>query len=252
MTTKVRASKSSSEGEGRGGKGQNAASGWIVFITGALVTAFLFWTNPLWPNRDTYNLVNTGCCLWIPLLVILFALQQDPNQFGLARGDRRLGLKWALALWIGMLPFLFYAAHQPAFVSQYLFGRLSQWQPSNGPVFDGKHMHPSALLYYELTMGFYMFCWEFFFRGFLLFGLQRTRLGIWGAILLQTLPFGLLHWSWMHGASKPWSEVAGSLIAAPILGILAWKTRSCIYGFLAHWAVSVTLDLLLLAPYFVR
>ena len=44
-------------------------------------------------------------------------------------------------------------------------------------------------------MGFYMFCWEFFFRGFLLFGLQKSRLGAWGAVIVQALLFALLHWS---------------------------------------------------------
>ena len=114
-------------------------------------------------------------------------------------------------------------------------------------MFDGAHVNLRALLYYELGMGFYMFCWEFFFRGFLLFGLMKTRLGTTGAVLAQAVPFALLHWSWQAVASKPSQEVIGSFIAAIVLGILAVRTRSFLYGYLAHWGVSLTLDLILLA-----
>ena len=63
----------------------------------------MFWTNPLWPTYKSYKFVNTGLCLWLPLLIILLGLKQEPSHFGLTRGDRRLGLKWALLFWIAML-----------------------------------------------------------------------------------------------------------------------------------------------------
>ena len=101
-------------------------------------------------------------------------------------------------------------------------------------------------------MGFYMFCWEFFFRGFLLFGLQKSRLGSWGAVIVQALLFALLHWSSDPNASKPLAEVASALPGGIILGILALRTRSFVYGFLAHWAISLTLDVIFLAPFIFR
>jgi len=233
----------------RGGKEATAA---VTAITGALIAAYLFWTNPHWSSYETYKLVNTALCLWLPLLVIILGLRQEPSQFGLTRGDQRLGLKLFLAAWVAMLPVLYFASRQPVFQHQYLTGRLHQWMVDFGPVFDGRRVSFPALFYYELGMGFYMFCWEFFFRGFLLFGLIKTRLGPWGGIILQALPFMLLHWSPVPGASKPYLEVLSALPGGIILGILAWRTRSFLYGFLIHWAISLTLDLFLLIPFIFR
>ena len=101
-------------------------------------------------------------------------------------------------------------------------------------------------------MGFYMFCWEFFFRGFLLFGLQKSRSGSWGAVILQALPFTLLHWSPDPPPPSHWPKSLSALPGGLILGVLALRTRSFVYGFLAHWAISLTLDLFLLAPFIFR
>ncbi len=249
MTAKSKTGAEPMERSGSGGA--NGASGAIVFLTGLVISGFLFWTNALWQSYEVYKIVNMMLCLWVPLMLILFVLKQDPTQFGMARGDRRLGLKWSLICWVVMVLVLAVISRRPDFQHQYLYGGLLQ-QPmlEFGPVFDGIHANPRALLYYEMVMGFYMFCWEFFFRGFLLFGMQKTRLGTWGAVIVQALLFTLLHWSWRHGASKPLLEVLSALPGGIILGILALRTRSFIYGFLIHWAVSVTLDVMLLAPFF--
>jgi membrane protease YdiL (CAAX protease family) len=79
----------------------------------------------------------------------------------------------------------------------------------------------------------------------LLFGLRKIANDI-TAIVVQTIPFVLLHWSWQQSASKPTPEVFGSIVAGLALGYFAVKTRSCVYGFLTHWAVSATLDIVLL------
>jgi membrane protease YdiL (CAAX protease family) len=225
------------------------ATGLVTFLLGAAIVAFLFWTNPLWPTFDSYNFVNTGLCLWLPLMVILLFLKQDPTHFGMTHGDRRLGIRWSVICWAFMLLPLAIISHRPDFQRQYLYGRLSQPLTMVGPVFSAGHVQLTALLYYEMAMGFYMFCWEFFFRGFLLFGLQKTRLGTVGAVIVQALPFMLLHWSWMASASKPPLEILSALPGGIILGVLALRTRSFLYGFVIHWAISLSLDLLLLAPF---
>lgn len=253
MSTKPRASKTAvPPAEGAGGRGAGGATGLIVFLVGGLIAAYLFLTNPDPKTFEAYNWVNGGLCFWLPLLTILFVLRQEPAQFGLARGDRRLGLKWAFLLWLAMLLVLIVVSRRPEFQRFYLAGRLS-WNLSGvGPVYDAGRVNLKALLYYELGMGFYFFCWEFFFRGFLLFGLQKTRLGTGGAVVVQSLVFMLLHWSVQAGASKPSSEVWGSLAAGLVLGVLAVRTRSILYGYISHWAVSASLDLILLAPFMFR
>ena len=255
MATKTRAARTEND-KGGAGKGEDGATGIVTFLIGALIAAYLFFTNPDEKAPEAYWFINTGLCLWLPLVTILVVLKSEPSQFGLTRGDRRLGLKWT---WISLLAMALVLAvvvsipnlHQQ-FQQQYLYGRLSRYLSGVGPVFFNNHVNFKALLYYEMAMGFYMFCWEFFFRGFLLFGLQKSRLGAWGAVIVQALLFALLHWSYVPGASKPPVEVLSALPGGIILGILALRTRSFIYGFLAHWGISLMLDLILLSQFIFR
>ena len=243
-------------GDKGGGRGGDKATGAVTFLVGLLIAAYLFWTNPDAKSPEAYWYINTALCLWVPLVTILLFLKQEPSQFGMTRGDRRLGLKWTLIAWVGMTLILAVVVSLPnlraQFQEQYLYGRLANPLSSVGPVFFMQHVNLKALAYYELAMGFYMFCWEFFFRGFLLFGLQKSFLRTWGAVIVQALLFALLHWSYVPGAAKPPVEVLSALPGGIILGILALRTRSFLYGFLAHWAISFTLDLILLAPFIFR
>lgn len=259
MTTKINPAasgqgKGGSKGEGGGG---DRVTGGITFLVGACVVAYLFLTNPNAKSPEAYWMINTALCLWVPLVTILLVLKAEPSQFGMTRGDRRLGLKWTLISWVVMVLVLAVVLSIPSlhtqFQGQYLDGRLSHWYLDGvGVVFQGGRVNPKALLYFELYTGFYMFCWEFFFRGFLLFGLQKSILKTWGAVIVQALVFMLLHWSLDPSASKPMAEVLSALPGGIVLGILALRTRSFVYGFLAHWAISVTLDIILMAPFIFR
>ena len=257
MAAKTRAGRTGiAGGDKTNGRGGDGATGLVTFLVGALIAAYLFYTNPDEKSPEAYWFINTGLCLWVPLVTIILFLRQEPSQFGMTRGDRRLGLKWTLIAWVTMVLVIAVAVSIPAlhsqFQQQYLYGRLSRYLSGVGPVFFNSHVSVKALLYYELAMGFYMFCWEFFFRGFLLFGLQKTWLRTWGAVIVQALLFALLHWSLVSSASKPPAEVFSALPGGLILGILALRTRSFLYGFLAHWAISLTLDLILLFPFIFR
>ena len=257
MAAKTKTERAGGEGEKHtpksGGRGGDGAAGAVTFFAGLLIAAYLFWTNPDPKSPEAYWYINTALCLWVPLVIILLFLKQEPSQFGMTRGDRRLGLKWTLISSVGMAVIIAVAVSVPSlraqFQEQYLYGRLSQPLSGVGPVFFMQHVNLKALVYYELAMGFYMFCWEFFFRGFLLFGLQKSFLKTWGAVIVQALIFSLLHWSYVPHASKPPVEVLSALPGGLILGILALRTRSFLYGFLAHWAISLTLDVILLLPF---
>lgn len=253
MSTKTRTPKAAADTEKSGGRSGGGPTGLVTFLVGGAISAYLFLTNPDPKSFEAYNFINTGLCLWLPLMTIFFVLQQEPSQFGLVRGDRRLGMKGVLIAWAAMILPLVYYSHQPAAKAFYLEGRLESWPLSGlGVVCDGFHVNYKALFYFEMAMGFYFFCWEFFFRGFLLFGLQKTRLGSLGAVIVQGLIFTVLHSSWhLHGA-KPTLEVLSALPGGLILGAFALRTRSFLYGFLAHWAISVTLDLILLVPFTFR
>ena len=85
---------------------------------------------------------------------------------------------------------------------------------------------------------FYMFGWEFFFRGFMTCGMEKY-FGLW-AILIQTIPFTLLH------AGKPIEETVSSFFAGLALGLLAYYGKSFLPCFILHGWVSVMFDVMVI------
>ena len=96
----------------------------------------------------------------LPMILIPIALKSKPSEFGFVIGDYKFGLKSALLFVIVMLPFLWVASGNKSFAVTY---------PQGGP-FVRENI--SVLFYYELFVGFYMFAWEFFWRGYMLFRIK--------------------------------------------------------------------------------
>jgi membrane protease YdiL (CAAX protease family) len=230
----------------------------VTLVVGGAIAAFLFFAQPYLNPREAYWLVCDALLLFVPILVICLWFRADLQHFGLTHGDRKLGLKYT-AIGVGvMTPILVVISLQPQFRAYYE-GMLSQGYMLVGapirmpPFVASVTVQPAALAYYEISQGFYLFCWEFFYRGFLLFGLMRSKhINATTAIVLQTIPFTLLHWSIVQGASKPPIEIFSAAIGGLILGWLAYKTRSFIYGFLIHWSIAAILDLLLIVSLMVH
>jgi len=181
----------------------------------------------LWPFEPGYWWYATAIVafLLLPLLLIVLFLRQPPTDFGLAVGRVKEWLPAVLILYLLVFPFLYFASHQPQFRALY-------------PLLPTARVGGPALVRFELTYGAYFFAWEFFFRGFLLFGLAKKFGPL--AIPLQTVPFVFAH------LNKPYPEVYASLFAGLALGALALRTRSMLPCFLLHWAAALTLDLLVL------
>jgi uncharacterized protein len=79
---------------------------------------------------------------------------------------------------------------------------------------------------------------EFFFRGFLVLGLKPS-LGRY-SILIALAPYCMIHYH------KPTIEAFGAIGAGFVLGSLAWRTETIVYGWFLHYAVALTMDLLAL------
>jgi membrane protease YdiL (CAAX protease family) len=244
--------KSDSQSSPSTTRSHDTLTGAVTLFVGASITAFLFLANPWLRPFEGYNQVNDALLLWVPLMVILFFLKQGPSEFGVDAGDRKFGLIAVVIAVACMVPILLFASKQPSFQAVY-GARLSQPLAIDNYAFAVNlrpPLHIEGFLYYEAMMGFYFFCWEFFFRGFLLFGLAKFKiLGYWGAVFIQTLPFTLLHWSLIQSASKPPMEIASAFFGGLILGALAVKTKSFFYGFVIHWFIALGLDLMVILPY---
>ena len=172
-------------------------------------------------------LITAFTLLLVPVLVAKFGTKEKLSDYGVQLGNQRLGWRVTGIAWILMIPVVILAViAYPPFVAKYPLCKVvaSSWQ---------------AFLPYQLAYGVYMFSWEFFFRGFMLFGLER-KFGNY-SILIQTIPFAVMHYS------KPLPEALGSIIAGVLLGVLALETRSFIYGAAIHWLVAMTMDVVAVA-----
>ena len=162
--------------------------------------------------------------LLLPMLVLKFGVKGRLRDYGCRLSNGKLGWGFALGGWLLMIPVLLLVVHLfPAFQAKYPLNKLAatSWK---------------TLLLYELAYGTYLFAWEFFFRGFMLFGLEK-RFGNY-SILIQTIPFAVMHYS------KPLPEAMGSIVAGLLLGAVAFETRSFIYGAAIHWLVAASMDLI--------
>ena len=95
------------------------------------------------------------------------------------------------------------------------------------------YYHRDAINWSELLLdaALYMFAWEFLFRGYMLFGLEKS-IGI-SAIFVQAIPFVLLH------LGKPFLETLACIPGGFILGYVAYRTRSFLPCFIIHFGIYV-------------
>lgn len=155
---------------------------------------------------------RVGYYLVIPLLTIWLAFRRSAGDYGLRLGSWKRGLGLALGSALVAAPILYLAARSPAMVEYY----ASVERPA------GEVLWVSAVD---------LLGWEFFFRGFLLFGLAEIAGP--NAILLQAVPFALAH------LGKPALETLTTLLGGAYFGWVAWRSGSFLYAYLLHWLINV-------------
>ena len=122
-----------------------------------------------------------------------------------------------------VLPLIFMASTTEPFLKTYPFYRAEIY--TIGP-----------LLIWEAAYALQFVALEFFFRGFMLFGLARF-IGSY-SIFVMTLPYMMIHFT------KPFPEVVLAFFAGIILGTLALYTRSLYGGVFIHVIVAWSMDML--------
>lgn len=169
--------------------------------------------------------------LVVPHLALRIARRFDPEEgpvhvAGLGLGDWRFGVRAAALFYGVMVPILFVIVWSSDFQGKY-------------PLCEDATRSLRHLVLYEVAFAIYFIAWEYFFRGFLLFGLKRT-FGSW-TIWVQMLPFVVIHFP------KPSLEAISSIAGGLALGWLAMRTRSIWYGWFVHAATAITLECLVVA-----
>lgn len=160
-----------------------------------------------------------------PLLVITVFLREHPRDWGFRISGQWHQLRpYAIAL-VFMVPVVYVISALESFQAKYPFYDLAG---EGGWHFWG----------YHLFYGLQFLGLEVFFRGFILFGLYR-RLGYY-AIPVMVIPYVMIHFG------KPVPETFAAIVAGFVLGYLALKSKSVLWGFAIHWGVAITMDLVVL------
>jgi uncharacterized protein len=198
---------------------------WVVSLVtlgvGIAVVVYLIPFNRRTVVADEYILVNAAALLFLPFLVIFSVLREQGEAFGFGVTNHGTG-RLAVLFFVLMVPVVYVASRFPAFQQTYplRFGAAYNW---------------NTFFYHQVTYGFYLFCWEFFYRGFLTFGLKRA-FGPVAAVTLQAAAFGLMHYG------KPMPEFLSSFVGGAVLGWLALRGKSFYPCFALHWAISILMD----------
>ena len=118
-----------------------------------------YFVNPRLWEYFYWFLTSPITLLLLPALVVKFGVKDRVHNYGFRLAHRKLGCGFTLGGWVLMIPCIILALQLfPDFQKKY---PLCQAAGSSWQIF----------IPYEISYGVYMFCWEFFFRGFMLFGL---------------------------------------------------------------------------------
>lgn len=158
----------------------------------------------------------------LPVLSVKFILKDKLKNYGIASGDKKFGIITLSVFLLFMLVVIWFVSASKDFAETY---------PQGG---SGVKESLVIFLLYELCVFYYMLGWEFFWRGYMLFGLKE-KFGVY-AIFIQMIPFFILH------KGKPEIEVFSSILGGLILGIQAYRARSFIYCWILHSLTMFSID----------
>lgn len=196
-----------------------------LLVTGGIIILCLF-LSIAFPTNNIFQkiVVYATFLIAIPVLYVKIVLREDLKKYGLQKGDWKKGLLWGgLALAASLLTF-------------YLILRYTKFGISYSlpPLITSQFSH--FILYEIFLVGFYVFMYEFFFRGIVMFNLAPKTRG-W-SIVIQFLAFLLF---FLCMGSFRWS-MAYYIIGAAFSGVAAYQSRSLIYSISVSWIFIVIAD----------
>lgn len=152
----------------------------------------------------------------IPFATIL-VLRENPLKWGLTIGRWRWTLGLTLVGALGAVALLIMAVRMPVFRQYYrrLGPQTGTWWPWIG------------------FLAVDMFVWEFFFRSFMLFGLEPALGEL--AIYVQMIPFAIAH------LGKPEAETLSSIAGGILVGYIVRRSRSFWPAFILHMIIGTVM-----------
>lgn len=181
---------------------------WKTILITILSTIFLIFDS--YYKMTPWKFVDRTILYFIfPLLIIILVFRENPKDYGFTIGDWKAGISLIVICILLISPIIWIVGKGDTGMKNYYEGQLS-----------GLPWSTFADL----------FGWEFFFRGWILFGYYK-KFGA-EALWLQAVPFSLAH------IGKPGLETLSTIFGGFIFGWIAWKTKSFFYPFIIHWFVS--------------
>lgn len=173
---------------------------------------------------------NAGCLVFmlaLPLVLGWMVAGQSPGSTGLrVRGTFRDAPVYGV-LYLLCLPLLALVSRQPNFTSVYPIFRAPA----------GNLLHPDYVLF-EGSYFLQFLAVEYFFRGWMTLGLKPS-LGR-ASVLVMLAPYCMIHFH------KPFPEALAAVGAGLLLGMLSWNNGTVVWGWLLHYAVGLSMNLLAL------
>jgi membrane protease YdiL (CAAX protease family) len=167
---------------------------------------------------------NITFLLIIPALYIKIILKKKLKDFGLQAGDWKKGVFWSIFFLAILIAILYLAFNYTDLAQKY---QVNGYAAGDFRFFVG---------YEILIVGMFLFLYEFFYRGFILFSFSK-KIGMW-AILI---PAGLFFIFSLITNNFNW-ENANFLVLSLVSGVIAYKSRSIWYSFITSLVFIALMD----------
>ena len=155
----------------------------------------------------------------VPVFFILFVFKEKLSDYGFCLGDYKFGLKATVISFV-LLPLpLYINSFDKDFLAEYPLSMKSMESTEN-------------FILWSVVYLLYYIGWEFFFRGYLQFGLKNF-VGNFNALWIQTAASTIIH------IGKPMGETIGAIPGGIYMGLLAFRTNSVIWPILFHWYLGI-------------
>jgi hypothetical protein len=165
---------------------------------------------------------------FIPYIVIRFIFKEKLADYGFTLGDTKAGVKWLLV-----------------FIPIFILGPLLAAKGGTGDYYtfltEPAWLKPLHVAIHCVSFMGFAFGFEFLFRGFVLFGLNRhmgnTTKSKWIAVLLT----GGLAALFVIG--QPLMFIVSAFFSTLVLGFLNFRLKSFVYVMFIHWNLGIWTDI---------
>jgi len=195
----------------------------VILAILSLLTAISLRTALFTKMKDIRTIILLGIFFMVVTAVIVFSEKIKLREYGIAMGKLKFWVPLTVIFFVFMIPIIYWASTMPSFQRTY-------------PMLAVAKQGIGGFIISTLSFGLFFIFWEYFFRGYMLFSLEK-RVGFLLANTIQAMAFAFMH------LGKPELEVYSSLAGGLIIGWLCWRSKSFLPAFFIHWGIQTTMDM---------